>query len=285
LSALNISKGYGGAQTLMRDIIIVQTKGYLGLYSPVLKVGDTQSLVYNGTTDSGPWYLTPEQKELQRHDRPTGRSKVVEQSKKQLLACLNHKKVTLQQQCGFTRKDLQELARNNGIEITEQREVINPGWQDKPKGLLQVQWERGLIKSTELDKYTVDGQKNVLTGKVDLQYSLRQILANCRDFKEEETALQQLGRQLGVAVLLMPKFHAELAGEGVECSWAHAKAHYRRVPVSRKRGRDNFKQLLKDCTCPANVLTRVELRSLHQEPAHIYALTIILSKRTYKQSS
>ena len=91
LSALNMSKGYGGAQTLMRDTIIFQAKGDLGPYSPVLKVGDTQSLVYNGTTDSGPWYLTPEQKELQRHDRPTGRNKVVERSKKQLLACLNHK--------------------------------------------------------------------------------------------------------------------------------------------------------------------------------------------------
>ncbi len=74
--------------------------------------------------------------------------------------------------------------------ITKQREVINPGWQDKSKGLLQVLWERGLIESAELDKYTVDGQNNVITGKVDLQYSLCQILANYRDFREQETALQ-----------------------------------------------------------------------------------------------
>ncbi len=53
---------------------------------------------------------------------------------------------------------------------------------------------------------------------VDLQYSLRQILANCRDFKEEETALQHLGRRHGVTVLLTPKFYAELAGEGVKYS-------------------------------------------------------------------
>jgi hypothetical protein len=38
-------------------------------------------------------------------------------------------------------------------------EIINPGWQGKPKGLLLVLWERGLIKSAELDKYTVDVQK------------------------------------------------------------------------------------------------------------------------------
>ena len=86
--------------------------------------------------------------------------------------------------------------------------------------------------------------KNVISGKVDLQYSLRQILANCSNLQEEETAVQHIGKQLGVTVLLMPKFHADLAGEGIEYSWAHPKAHYRCVPVSRKLGRDNFKQLV-----------------------------------------
>ncbi|KAI2510951.1 hypothetical protein MHU86_3423 [Fragilaria crotonensis] len=81
-------------------------------------------------------------------------------------------------------------------------------------------------------------------------------MAECTDFKHEETALQHLGSQHGVTVLLTPKFHAELAGEGVEYSWAHAKAYYRRMPLSRKRGRDNFKQLVRDCTCPINVLTK-----------------------------
>ncbi|KAI2513104.1 hypothetical protein MHU86_1396 [Fragilaria crotonensis] len=61
LSALNMSKGYGGAQSQMRDTVIVQEEGYLGPYSPVLKVGDTQSLIYHGT-DSGPWYLTLDQR-------------------------------------------------------------------------------------------------------------------------------------------------------------------------------------------------------------------------------
>ena len=64
----------------------------------------------------------------------------------------------------------------------------------------------------------MEGQKDAITGKVDLHYSLRSILGNCRDFKEEETALQFLGTQVGVTVLLTPKFHAELAGEGVKYS-------------------------------------------------------------------
>ena len=55
-------------------------------------------------------------------------------------------------------------------------------------------------------------------------------------FKCEETAaLQHLGAQLGVTVLLAPKFHSELAGEGVEYCWAHAKSNYHRMSVSLKQ--------------------------------------------------
>ena len=56
---------------------------------------------------------------------------------------------------------------------------------------------------------------------------------------------------------LTPKFHAELAGEGIEYNWAHAKSYYRRVPVTRKKGRENFKALVGECISPAiMVLTK-----------------------------
>ncbi|KAI2502372.1 hypothetical protein MHU86_12104 [Fragilaria crotonensis] len=140
----------------------------------------------------------------------------------------------LQQQRGYTKKELQDFARSNQIErLCDRNEIISPGWEGKPKGLLHVLGERGLIERAALERYTLDGQRDAITGKIDLQYSLRSLLSNCRDFKEEETALQFLGTQLGVTVLLTPKFHAELAGEGVEYSWAHLKAYYRRMPLSR----------------------------------------------------
>jgi hypothetical protein len=126
----------------------------------------------------------------------------------------------------------------------------------QPKGLFQVLWERGLILEHSFERYTLDGRKDAITGIVDLHYSLQNLLAECTGFKEEETALQYLGTQLEVTGQLNPKFHAELAGEGVEYSWAHAKAYYRRVPVSRKRGRENFKDLVEECTSPVKVLTK-----------------------------
>jgi hypothetical protein len=173
-----------------------------------------------------------------------------------LMNVLSDAGVSFQQQRSYTKKELQEFARIRGIDLFEEKEHIITGWMGQPKGLLQILWERGLIPEHSLEKYTLDGRRDAITGVVDLHYSLRNLLAECTDFKEEETALQYLGTQLGVTVQLTPKFHAELAGEGVEYCWAHAKAYYRRVPVSRKRGRENFKDLVKECTSPVKVLTK-----------------------------
>ncbi|KAI2491671.1 hypothetical protein MHU86_22879 [Fragilaria crotonensis] len=143
------------------------------------------------------------------------RSKPIEKTKKTLLEELNEKGVTLQQKRGYTKAELQELARNNSIETHKEVDKILSGWEGKSKGMLQVLWERGLIDPSELDKYTVDGKKDTISGKIDLRYSLRHLIAECADFKDEETALQYLGSQLGITVLLTPKFHAELAGKAL----------------------------------------------------------------------
>ncbi len=69
----------------MRDLTILKEDGFLGPHSPRLHVGDTQLLIFKDN-DSGPFYLSPEQRELQRHDRPTGKHKRVERSK----SCLSN---------------------------------------------------------------------------------------------------------------------------------------------------------------------------------------------------
>jgi hypothetical protein len=145
-----------------------------------------------------------------------------------------------------------------GIDLSEQKEKIIMRWEGQAKGLQQVLWERGFVSEALLEKYMLDGRKDPITAKSDLLFLLSHLLAECcTNFKEEETALQYLGTQLGVLVQLTPKFHAVLAGEQVEYSWAHTnKTFYQHVPVSKKKGCENFKQLVKECTCPATALTK-----------------------------
>jgi hypothetical protein len=70
--------------------------------------------------------------------------------------------------------------------------------------------------------------------------SLKQILANCSDFEEEETMLQSMGRSMGVIVDRTPKCHPELAGEGIEYSWGCAKNRYRQLPLVEKKKKEKF---------------------------------------------
>ena len=80
------------------------------------------------------------------------------------------------------------------------------------------------------------------------EWSLRVLMASCLDFAEEMTALQHVGNELGVSVIISPKFHAELAGEGIEYSWGVTKGIYRRKPLNSKRSKEAFKGLVHECT-------------------------------------
>jgi hypothetical protein len=133
----------------------------------------------------------------------------------------------------------------------------------QPLGLLQVLWERGLISEALLDNknWTVTRIQLLVKLTYSIHFDIYWLSARTLLKEQEETALQYLGSQLGVRVQLTPKFHAELAGKGVEYCWAQAKSYYCRVPVSRKRGRENFKQLVRDkCTCPVNVLSKKRIQ-------------------------
>jgi len=65
-------------------------------------------------------------------------------------------------------------------------------------------------------------------------------MAKCHDFANEEGMLQFVARKIGVEVMLTPKCHAELAGEGVEYMWACSKNAYRNLSLNKKKGKENF---------------------------------------------
>ena len=98
---------------------------------------------------------------------------------------------------------------------TPEREKIEQGWMGKPKGMLQVLWERGLIDETRLKDYMISGKKDAY-GTIDLTFSLKHLLSQCRDFAEEESLLQSMGIKMGVLINRTPKCHAELVGEEIE---------------------------------------------------------------------
>jgi len=171
--------------------------------------------------------------------------------------------VALNSRCSYKLAELQDLAREQNVAKHWNKPIIEKGWEGKPKGLKQMLWEQGFIdESIPLDGYTIqpsnDGDKEDAES-----YSLLFLLSTSLDFAAEETALQHVGCKIGVLVSITPKFHAEIAGEGIEYSWGVAKGVYRREPLeSKKQGKEKFHALVKKCVCSVNVLHVKQVRTL-----------------------
>lgn len=157
--------------------------------------------------------------------------------------------------------------RNWRVETTQK---IEEGWQGKPKGLLQILWERGWIDANNLGNYTMGGRQNA-SGVLMKNTSLKLLMANCIDFEEEESLLQHYGRELGVTVDRTPKCHCELAGEGIEYAWGFSKNYYRTLSLSDKKGKQNFLNAVNKCisivdetTTPIQIERIIKLFKTHR---------------------
>jgi len=254
LNVKKMTKNFGGTQRKMRDTVIKQEKGYLGTYLSKLKPGDTQSMVFK-ETDDGPFWMSTEQRENTRLDKEVqDKVKTRTLRKEELKKLLEEKGLPVR----GTAKDLIKRAEENGISSKVTTAKIIEGWQGKPKGLLQVLWERGFIDETNLDRYTLNGRQDVF-GVLIPETSLLYLMANCEDFEEEESLLQANGREMGVLVDRTPKCHCELAGEGIEYTWGCSKNYYRALNLQEKRGKDKFRRSVTRCL-ERDILTTERIR-------------------------
>ncbi|KAI2490938.1 hypothetical protein MHU86_23626 [Fragilaria crotonensis] len=269
LDADSMSRSFGGKQPKMHSSVI--TSNCLGPFDSILQVGDQQSMVFEAD-DQGPWWLATAEQARRKYDNHDNRGrppKNVPRTRNELaFALLEESGITVESNRPLN--ELKELVAIHGISLMHEKVYVNEGWLGKAKGLLQVLWERGWIDPSNckehVDKqgnklintsfYTLGGRKDILTGHIIESSSLKGLMGNCYDFKTEETALQFLGSQLGLRVMLTPKFHCEFAGEGIEYTWAQAKALMRRTPMREKKGRANFINLVTRCLCPTTVLTK-----------------------------
>ena len=258
-----MNKCYGGKQSRMRNTKIMN-ESYLGQFThpQKLKVGQTQSMTFQ-EGNSGPFYLSEEEKIKRKYDIETDKEKEIIHTR----ACLIDK---IKQKTGMQKvrgnlKEVQKIATNLDIPIKATTKKILEGWAGKPKGMMQVLWERGFLNpeksSKELMKCFSKGFKKDKETKEDIPgTSLMELINNLPDFKTELTLLQFWASQLGVTVECSPKFHPEIAGEGVEFCWALGKNTYRTHSVEEKRTKSKYLQLVKECTCSDTVITKQEVR-------------------------
>jgi hypothetical protein len=250
LQATSMNSGWGGKQPTMRATVI--ERDCLGDFPKTLNVGDTQTMVF-GPEDDGPYYMKEHLRKERKNDVLKGKT-VKAFNKGELMTELIGS--GFHPRRGYTKKDLDEIAVSRGVPLQREIDLLDEGWEGKPKGALQVLFERGLIDSTKpLSTYSLAGKASWKDDNGDLlpQYApfcLRHLLAECPDFKKEKSALQYLVEAYNTptasfSILFTPKYHCEIAGEGIEYSWAFTKQVFRSIPYAEKRTSDGFRSCVR----------------------------------------
>lgn len=106
--------------------------------------------------DVGPLWMMPAECKETRKRRVSNDTKHRVRTIAELLADLTPAGVTLPKNLKLPQLQEQIAAKNNvPTEVVENKTI--KGWENEPKGLLQVLWERGWIDETKLEWYTMNG--------------------------------------------------------------------------------------------------------------------------------
>jgi hypothetical protein len=170
----------------------------------------------------------------------------------------------------------------------EKNKVIE-GWEGKAKGMLQVLWERGFVNTVEGEKmayqnYSIKGYNNQF-GNHHPETSLKELMSSCKDFVEEETMLQSIARDVGVHVDRMPKYHCELAGEGIEYAWACSKNKYWSILLENKRGKENFVSSIRSCISREHITREQAQKFAKRARRYIMGYHMLHQQQPNKNSS
>ena len=214
-----------------------------------------------------------------RKERPSkSGEKMVNKTRFELIAELTENNHTLSRDDKKRRANLALKAGRYNIATTKKVMTnVTETWVGKPKGKLQVAWERGLLN---LDKYCVEdyNEKGKLDdmGNIIEETSLDLLLSSCTDFIEEESLLQMNLRKMGATCFHSPKFHCELAGEGIEYSWGNAKAKYRKIQTKKKDTISKFHASVTECISRKH-LNRVRVQKNSRRAREYMVAYFILS--------
>jgi hypothetical protein len=270
LDAGQMNTGFGGSQPMMQKSMIQHKDGYLGPYNSIYISWCGADYEFF-STNIGPFWMTATEQNERRLDQarsdavaPKPRNK----TKKDLAAELSMPGLVLDPS-KFKLEKLQEMASAQNIPFQNIIPNIEASWVEKQKGLLQVLWEHGWIDVSHLDNYAI--MKKDETGAVDKELSLHCLMESCLDFANETTEVRSMREKRGVRVILMTKFHAEMAGEEIEYLWGVAKSWYCSKPLHLKSKKGSFLDLIRGCL-DLNLITKEKVRSFSKRArSYIFA--------------
>ena len=137
VGSMNVS--YGGATTSMHDTVINE----VGPYESLLDIGQKQLMNFS-ESDEGPFWLTSENKIASKYNRSVEGSTRMKKTKTEMLIELRRKGIDTTKK-RYLVTDLLTMCNENNIDVNKTQSNDIPGWVGKPKGMLQILYERGYI--------------------------------------------------------------------------------------------------------------------------------------------
>jgi len=137
--------------------------------------------------------------------------------------------------------------------------------------------------------YTKCGKKDAETGDIDESTSFVSILSDCADFKKEFSILEMIAERYNSMIWFTPRYHCEIAGEGVEYMWGYCKRLFCRVPLAKRRKKADFENTVRNTVSsemvPPSLIRRFSRRArqyicvyhhLHSETADADTIQVSL---------
>ena len=157
LNLNRVSVKFGGKQPKMRTSKLTSST-FFGPHhttSSALQLGDSQTMQFS-EIDIGPCYLNDKEREERRNDYDTGKVRVKDVLKSNLVKELKRRGI---KDPRGNKSKLQQLAKDHNVPIKFEEKIIEEGWVGKQKLSLQILFERGWINLQQIDCYTKAGKK------------------------------------------------------------------------------------------------------------------------------
>ena len=137
----------------------------------------------------------------------------------------------------YSFKVLKALAVEKEVPVKKTVDKIVEGWAGKPMGLYHELWLLGHIPEVDgkipkprTSRFTKNGKKGDRDADGNLteegkKYCLLYLRSQCSDFKNEKSAIECIlyqisqNKQSWYTCRFSPKYHYEIAGEGIEYAW------------------------------------------------------------------
>jgi hypothetical protein len=153
--------------------------------------------------------------------------------------CTNNRWFCTREECIASVKALEAVCHPGDSKCQQPRYSYVRGWLGMNKGAWQLAYERGLYKvgmhgaltQSDYDKAELAGHAPGDAKWPNRELDTYEVLGQCEDFANETTALAQILLDEGHILFPGVKYHAEMAGEGIEYAWGQVKLDARRANV------------------------------------------------------